>query len=65
MIKNGVLALNVCNGICNNFIPNFLISIQFKSMETCFILRIDIAGVITFLNENKKNRNNKTQVTAI
>ena len=35
--------------ICDNLILNFLKkSIQFGSMETCFILKTDVSEVITF-----------------
>ena len=49
--------------ICDNFSLYFLRSIQFGSTESCFILKTDVSGLITFLNE--RNRTNKTQVTAI
>ena len=49
--------------ICNNFSLYFLRSIKFGSMEYCFILRTDVSGLITFLNE--RNLDNKTQVKAI
>ena len=47
----------------DNFSLYFFRSIQFGSMEFCFILRTDVPGLITFLHD--RNRNNKTQVTAI
>ena len=49
--------------ICDNFSLYFLRSIQFGSMEFCFILMTDVSGLNHILNE--RNWNNKTQVTAI
>ena len=44
--------------ICDNFSIYILRSIQFGSIESCFIRGTDVSGLITFLNG--RNRNNKT-----